>query len=62
MLGDEEHNLDRNQRLPGRGGQTMPVARGGYYGEVGAWAPEEPTGEFRVDLLAYWRLLMSTAC
>jgi succinoglycan biosynthesis transport protein ExoP len=58
MLGDEDHSLDRNQRLLGRGGQTMPVVRGGYYGEVGAWAFEEPAGEFRVDLLAYWRLLM----
>jgi succinoglycan biosynthesis transport protein ExoP len=58
MLGDEDQHLDRGQYLPGRGPQTMPVARGGYYGQVGAWVPDEPTGEFRVDLLAYWRLLM----
>jgi succinoglycan biosynthesis transport protein ExoP len=56
MLGDhEDHNVGR---LPGGGSQTPMISRGYGYRELDAWSPEEASGEFRVDLLAYWRLLI----
>jgi succinoglycan biosynthesis transport protein ExoP len=55
MFGDQEDNNVR--RLPGA--SSAPVVSRGYgYRELDAWSPEESAGEFRVDLLAYWRLLI----
>jgi succinoglycan biosynthesis transport protein ExoP len=56
MLGDHEDNIIR--RLPGTAQRAPMISRGYGYRELDAWSPEESVGEFRVDLLAYWRLLL----